>query len=99
MTAKAPALAEVAARIEAHLRRFEFDLTINKRVRGMSDLRLYLHTKVWAYKGRVGVVYVGHQGPSTLTAAEAEQYLQWLDAGGVGTHYALRDASGKVVAG
>lgn len=96
MTAK---VTEVAARIEAHLRRFEFDLTINKRVRGMDDLRLYLHTKAWAYKGRVGVRYFGHQGQSTLTAAEAELYLQWLDDGGVGTHYALRDASGKVVSG
>lgn len=81
---------EMAKRIDAHLKRFEKDLTINKKIH--NDLRAYW----WAGAGygggsRLHVTYINYQAHPTLTKPEAAKYLQMLDSGFVGRHYeALR---------
>lgn len=86
-------MAEIAQRINAHLKRFQTDPVINA---GYTDERrkgLHPYYQVGAgYSGnRVFVTYVGYQGQDGLTKAEALAYLAWLDAGNIGKHYeALR---------
>lgn len=86
-------LRELAARITEHLRRFERDPKINvchqwehdgKVVKGRPP---YYYAGASAAGSRVFVHYVPFQGHSSLTRAEAEAYLAWLDAGNVGRHY------------
>ena len=80
---------ELAAGIDAHLKRFEADPVINAKVeRGGSKLRPYYGTGAGYWGGRyLQVQYISYQKPSTLSKAEAEAYLAWLDAGNVGRHY------------
>ena len=35
----------------------------------------------------IGICYVNYQGHSNVTRADAERYLEWLDAGNVGKHH------------
>lgn len=90
---KPPKLAEIAARIGAHLKRFEADPKVN-RVFGKFKTHTYYCVECCTSGPRVFVTYVGYQGNSSLTKAEALAYLEWLDAGGVGKHW---DAKRKTV--
>lgn len=78
-------LEELAKRIRAHLLRFEADKTIN--VARDSGLRPYYHPYASRAGSYVRVTYVTFQGGTTLTKDEAQAYLDWLDAGNVGTHW------------
>lgn len=99
-------LREIADRIDAHLRRFERDPSINKTPTFTSYKDGKQHQGVKPYycagahvparSARVHVRYVSFQGVSLLPRAEAEQYLAWLDAGNVGTHYTAGIDRGRV---
>ena len=81
-------LHEIAARIAAHLKRFEADPKIAKS-QNIEGPRLDFYCGPTAQPGgtRVFVTYVSYQGEASLKKAEAEAYLAWLDAGNVGRHY------------
>lgn len=77
-------LTEVASRIYAKLKLFAADPILSKRPNG--------HARFWtpnAYNsGRyVCVVYISYQGATSLVKADAIAYMEWLEAGNVGTHY------------
>lgn len=94
--ASKPTCKEIAARIDAHLQRFERDPKINKRIGtgGDGSIRMYWQAGAWASGGWVGVRYIAYQSNSKLTKADAEKYLAWLDAGNAGRHWtALRPAA------
>lgn len=78
-------LADLAARIDAHLKRFEADPEINPR--NERGLRPYFRAGAWASARWVYLCYVSYQGPSHVSASDAARYLAWLDAGNVGRHY------------
>jgi hypothetical protein len=92
---KETTLTEIASRIDVHLRRMEHDPAINPPNSG------------WLYCARAGrsgafvaVSYKSYHRQSTLTRAEAETYLAWLDSGNSDTHYQAKmpdrkDATGK----
>ena len=84
---KALKLGEIADRIHAHLKRFENDPVINAPV----ALRKPYYAAGADQRGAyVRVRYVSYGGGGTnLTKAEARRYLIWLDAGNVGTHWAM----------
>lgn len=79
-------LQEIAGRIAEHLKRFEADPKINKRVDGTTP---YYHAYAWPAGSRVGVKYVSYQIEWYLTKAEAVRYLDLLDGGAVGQHHIL----------
>jgi hypothetical protein len=87
--AKAPTkterAAEIGARIDAHLKRFEKDPKINRR----DDDRLtpFYMAGAAGIRHRVFVRYVSFQGITYLSVEDAERYLKWLDAGHVGKHW------------
>lgn len=90
-------LAEIAARISAHLKRFEADRKgINKDSKGNGmGLRPYYGAWCFTAGSKVGVTYVSYQGHSYMSKADALRYLAMLDAGYVGRHYeALREPRG-----
>lgn len=78
-------LDEIAAKIAAHLKRWEKDPEINKRKE--SGLTPYYHPWAMRAGSKVGITYVSFQGQSYLSKAEAAAYLAWIEAGNVGTHY------------
>lgn len=78
-------LAEIAKGIDAHLKRFEHDPTINVPGAG-TTLHPYYWARSWPAGSRVGIIYITFQGPDYLTKADAERYLAWLDEGHVGSH-------------
>lgn len=83
-------LKEIASRINAHLKRIEADPKLNPYDRP-GGCRPYYMAGAWAAGRWVGVKYVSYQGFRNLSKADAERYLDWLDAGNVGRHYeALR---------
>ncbi len=83
-------LKEIAERISKHLKRFEADKEINIRT-GRGTSRFYFANA--RHTGRfVQITYITYQGFTSLSKAEAEKYLAWLDAGNIGWHYkALED--------
>ena len=87
---KQPTLAELAKRINAHLKRIEADPALN--VPYKEEYRKTLR-RFWGagagYGGgaRMLVTYVAYQGHTALTKEEAIRYLERLDAGFVGTHF------------
>lgn len=87
-----PKLKEIAERINAHLKRFEADPEINKRLRhGLTPY--YCAQAHYSGGARIGVRYISFQVTSKLTKPEATKYLEMLDGGYVGRHYeALRQA-------
>lgn len=79
---------EVGALINAHLKRFEADPEINQYSDDRKGrLHPYWNASASARGGRVFVVYISYQGSTSLTLAEAEAYLAWLDAGNEGRHF------------
>lgn len=96
----APNLAEVAARIAAHLKRFETDPLINVWKNGrVGGTRPYFWATARAAGSRVAVQYISYQGWSTLTKVEALAYLAWLDAGNVGRHHRQQEQAKAADAG
>lgn len=93
--ARKPRSREVAEKINEYLHRFEHNPEINFRRRydpsgtGAYFCAQATHTG----NGRVLVRYVDYQGSTTMSLAEAEAYLAWLDAGNVGTHYEQQRAA------
>lgn len=87
-TDDSPSLTKIAARINAHLLRFEATPEINLTRRG-SGLGTSTYYGAVAYQaGRYCyVVYIRYQGGFGLTKQAAIDYLAWLDAGGVGQHF------------
>lgn len=80
-------LNEIAARIDAHLKRFERDKVINAPKAQLGNTSPYFYANAIRAGRFVRVIYVSYQGERMLTKDEAIAYLQWLDAGNVGTHY------------
>lgn len=81
-------LAEIAARINAHLKRIETDPKLNPWDRGkVGGTKPYYCSSACAAGRYVLVVYIVYQGYSALTKDAALAYLAWLDAGNVGRHY------------
>ena len=79
-------LREIAAKIDAHLKRFEADARIN-RPRAGTTLTPYWQAGAW-HSGRwVHIIYVSYQGVRTLSRVQAEKYLAWLEQGGIGRHW------------
>jgi hypothetical protein len=79
-------LAAIAARIYAHLQRFERDPKINV-THPEYRTRPYYMANAGVSGAYVFVRYVSYQGTSNLRRDEALRYLAWLDAGNVGRHY------------
>lgn len=79
-------LQKLAARIHAHLDRFEKDPACNTVSPSTNLPRFY--DAACSTSGRfVYVRYISYQGTTALSKAEAEAYLAWLDAGNVGRHF------------
>lgn len=87
MTERKRPLRDIAAGIDAHLRRFEADPNINTL--SMKRTLAYYHARARVAGRYVGVMYVSYQDWCRLTRDEAEAYLAWLDAGNVGQHYRI----------
>jgi hypothetical protein len=87
-------LSQIAAGIEGHLKRFEADPQINRFFDGRT-VRPYYHAGAGASGRFVYVKYVSYQGTTPLTKPQAIAYLNWLDAGNIGKHYAVIDALAK----
>lgn len=89
MSAKVVKLRDIAAKIGAHLKRFEADkLGVNKDDRGDgTGCRPYYIAGAGVAGRYVWVRYVSYQGAQHLTREEALAYLAWLDAGNVGRHF------------
>lgn len=79
---------DIAARINAHLKRFEADPAINYAQSDRS-LKPYFQTNVWSSSRWVLISYVSFQGHSSLSRLDAERYLRALDTGYVGKHFGL----------
>ena len=87
-------LTEIARRIDAHLKRFEADKTINERHPRYGTTPFYRAGCAYVGGPWISVMYVAYQNSSSLKREEAMTYLNWLDAGNVGRHYrALQDAT------
>jgi hypothetical protein len=89
-------LNEIAGRIHAHLQRFEADPKINVWANGkVGGTRPYYCAGAWARGRYVYVKYKSYQGNNNISKADAERYLEKLDAGFVGRHFeALRESMG-----
>jgi hypothetical protein len=91
--AKAPTktqrAAEIGARIDVHLKRFEEDPKINRIDHSAEDRRLppFYRAGAAGIRHRVFVRYVSFQGITYLSVEDAARYLAWLDAGHVGKHW------------
>jgi hypothetical protein len=82
-------LSEIAERISAHLKRFEADPVINAPIQNRSmSTTPYYYAGAFVAGRYVSIQYVNYQGSSNLTKEVATEYLEWLDAGNVGKHYA-----------
>lgn len=81
-------LKEIAEKIDAYLKRFESDETINvSRDGDRLGLKPYYQARAYVAGRYVAVTYVSFQHTSNLTKAEALEYLAWLDDGNVGKHF------------
>jgi len=86
---------EIADGIKAHLKRFADDPVLCKHQ--ASGRAAFWNTNA-VYPGgvKVRVMYISYQGSTTLSKEQAAAYLDWLNAGNVGTHYAAqRDEGGE----
>lgn len=89
---------ELAARIDAHLKRFAADHAINRNtLADGTGLSKYYNTSAFRSGSWIGVIYVSYQGSSKLTYHQAAKYLEMLDAGFVGRHFeAFRSINPRV---
>jgi hypothetical protein len=95
-------MAEIAKRINAHLKRFEADPVINARSEsllggnGLSGLSRFYQAGAFYERGaKLSVVYVSYQGSTAISKQQALTYLEWLDAGNVGRHFEAIRKPGK----
>lgn len=89
MSEKNPKLAEIAGRINEHLKRLE---RLNTKMRDGKRARFY-YASAYAAGSRVSICYISYQGRHCLTKDQAVRYLAALDAGSIDRHFdALRDA-------
>lgn len=87
----------IAREIHAHLKRFEADPVINaerffdsfKTGKRESAGHSYYNANASASGGRVHVRYISYQHTTSFTIERAQAYLDWLNAGNVGTHYEM----------
>lgn len=79
-------LAEIAERINKHLKRFEADPVINAPSPTWKT-RPYYYAGAGTAGRYVEIIYITYQHHPKLTKDEAIAYLAWLDAGNIGTHY------------
>lgn len=97
-------LGEIADRIARHLWRLEAEDRVARAARTPEevaaakakpggDLGSYYHATAWAAGAKVGVRYVSYQGESLLDRREALSYLEGLDGGFRGKHWAWLDAN------
>jgi hypothetical protein len=79
-------LAEIAAKINAHLKRLEADegYNVTNPQYGTSPLWNSGSYDAGRY---VSIVYVSYQRRSNFSKDRALKYLAWLDAGNKGKHY------------
>jgi hypothetical protein len=86
-----PSLTELAARIDAHLKRLEADATVNRYGDERDTRGLRPFYSAGAYPGGrfVMVAYVSYQGASSLTRDEAIRYLEYLADGGTARHWSV----------
>lgn len=86
-------LAEIAERINVHLKRLEADEEWNRHTWTGGEGTEHTGTRLWNagagyHRGpRVAVVYISYQGICHLSKAEALAYLGWLDEGNRGKHF------------
>lgn len=85
-------LSEVAARIDAHLKRMEGDPSINIRPDSKRISPFYC-AGAFSSGSRVFVRYVSFQGRASLTREKAIAYLAALDAGRDCKHWSVPEAS------
>jgi hypothetical protein len=82
-------LDKIAEGIEAHLKRFESDPAINKVAEGCT-LHPYYHVcATRTYGHTVSVRYILFKGMAKLSESQAKKYLEWLNAGNIGTHFKM----------
>lgn len=85
-------LDDIAAALSAHFKVWEADkewntvLWVDNQGVKRTTSRMYM---AHAYRAGsyVGISYVSYQGNHNLKAAEAIEYLQWIEAGNRGTHW------------
>jgi hypothetical protein len=90
--AKPIPLVDIAARINAHLKRFEHDRKINAPDPKYRTVPYYF-AGAYSTGKSVAVTYISYQHTSKLKREDALLYLVWLDAGNVGTHYEQQRAA------
>lgn len=87
-------LEEIATKLRAHLNRWELDPRINV-VNAQYGTRRFFNANAYASGPRLFVCYVSYQYTSSLKKAEALEYLAWIEAGNVGTHYEMKHSKSK----
>lgn len=85
---------ELAKLITRHLNRFEKDPEINA-VHEKSKRSPYYEARAYKAGCKLGIVYISYQGRSTLSKADGELYLAWLNAGNVGKHFAWQETKNQ----
>lgn len=80
-------LAEIAARIDTHLKRMEADGEIN--FTNATGLATFYNACAYDAGRYVMVRYASYRMPTSLSKKRALLYMEWLDAGNNGTHYAF----------
>jgi hypothetical protein len=83
-------LADIARRIDAHLKALEADPVWNTLGPKHGHLQRFWHASAWAMGRYIGVTYVSYQNHSALSKTEALEYLAWLDAGNKGSHHIMQ---------
>src|SRR5258708_35698179 len=89
-TPKPKRLRDIAESINGYLKKFETDAEINAKrpaIREQDKIQPFFRAGAWHAGRYVAVQYVSYQGAHHFTRAEAEQYLAWLEQGGIGKHY------------
>lgn len=79
---------DIAARIDAHLKRWEADPVINIGL-GTRGTQKYWNAGAWLSGGWVKLHYVSYQHTSSLRRTDALKYLQAIEGGFVGSHYRI----------
>jgi hypothetical protein len=89
--AKKPTLTSIAEQISKHLQRFEGDPATNPISQEYKTTPYYM-ARAWRGGAYVQIRYISYQCVTSIKRAEAEEYLDWLDAGNVGKHFEFRRA-------
>jgi hypothetical protein len=81
-------ITQIAAKIDAHLKRWQADPAINKTIH-QREMRLKTFCMAGCHRaGRfIQITYVSYIGHHSLVKFQAEKYLEWIEAGNVGYHW------------